>query len=299
MALPPSIQPKTVVSLTKADIIAPPSYIEPSILTHGGQLILASRAKTGKSFMMLEMGRALASADRPFDSPEMFCPRSCRVLLIEQELGEMGLKKRVEKIYTPEEIRRQGFMADQFLYVSKVPELKLDTAKGCQLLYDLCEEVQPNVLMLDPLGRFHGYNENDNTEMGKLWGTLDELQKMFAHNGMALVVSAHMLKRQDIRAGFDNLDPYQIRGASKSFDNVDAVITTDRTHDLDTKGHKAWAVKCRFTLRHGESPDDMVLNFNEFNDSRVRQVVKGPLAQLQTPRQKQGPPAVQLGFNRA
>ena len=267
MALPPELLPKTLSSLVKSDITAPPCYIEPSVLPVGGQLILASQAKTGKSFMMLELGRSLASADAPFAAPELFCPRACRVLMIEQELGEHGLKKRADVLYTDEEVKRQGFMADNFLYISKQPDLKLDTAKGLKLIYQICEEVEPDVLMLDPLGRFHNINENDNQAVSQLWGEIDQLQKTFPR--MSLIASMHMSKPPDVRAGFDLLDPYRIRGASKHFDNVDGVITANRTHDLKTK-HQSWAAVVRYTLRHGESPDDQVLHFNEKHDGRVR-----------------------------
>lgn len=291
-------QPKTLVSLAQSEIVSPPSLIEPSILTPGGQLILASQAKTGKSFMMLELGRALASADQPFESPVLYCPRACRVLLIEQELGEAGLKKRTDKIYTPEEIQRQGFMANNFMYLSQVPDMMLDTQLGVKLLYQAINSAQPDVLMLDPLGRFHNLNENDNQEVGKLFSVLDKLKRDFP--GMALLTSYHMSKPPDQRAGFDLLDPYRMNGAAKFYNNPDTIITTLRTHDLDTIGHKAWAVKMRITLRHGEPPDDMILHFNQDNDSRVRHHYQAPTKPLAAPSNgwpnKKQEPATQEGF---
>ena len=300
MALPSGLQPKTLVSLSQSEIVPPPSYIEPSVLPVGGQLILASQAKTGKSFIMIEMGRALACADRPFTSQELYCPRACRVLLIEQELGEAGLKKRIEKIYTREEISRQGFMADNFLYVSQQPDIKLDTVKGLKVLTDICDEVQPDVLMLDPLGRFHNVDENNAQAVSGLWDIIDKLRKTYP--GMAFITSMHMSKPPDARAGIEPLDPYRIRGSGKFFDNPDAILTTMRTHNLATQ-HKSWSVSMRFTLRHGESPDDMILHVNEGNDCRVKQFKSGGIKPLQSnvPKAKQEPPATQegFGFNRA
>ncbi len=298
MALPTGLQAKTLVSLASSEVTYPPSHIEPRVLPVGGQLVLASQAKTGKSFMMLELGRALACADVPFDSPQLVCPRACKVLLCEQELGEAGLKERTDKIYTYEEIKRQSFMADNFMYISKQPDLKIDTEKGLRLLYDICSSVRPDVLMLDPLGRFHNIDENDNQKVSQLWSEIDKLQKAFP--GMSLITSMHMSKPPDARSGMDPLDPYRIRGASKHFDNVDGVITTMRTHNLSTK-HKSWSVTARFTLRHGESPDDQIFHFNERNDSKVRYYKtvgsEGPVTLLKRPEEKEKrEPPVQLGF---
>lgn len=259
-------------------------------------MILASQAKTGKSFMMLELGRALACADQPFSSPDLYCPRACRVLLIEQELGEAGLKKRTDKIYTPAEIKRQGFMANNFLYLSKIADMKLDTKEGVEMLYQAIEDTRPDVLMLDPLGRFHNLDESNNQAVGTLFTTLDKLQRDYP--GMALIMSYHMSKPPDQRAGFDLLDPYRMNGAAKFYNNPDSIMTTLRTHNLNTVGHKAWSVNCRLTVRHGEQLDDFILHFNKDNDSRVKHYGIEATRPLEA-RQKQGPPAFQLGFNRA
>lgn len=268
-SLPPSITPETIIDLVERDIATPPCYIEPSILTLGGQLILGAHAKTGKSFTLLELARALSSAQTPFDCPVFSVPRPVRVLLIDGELGEHGLKKRAERIYTPDEIHRLRNFKDNFLYVCKIPELKLDDKQGRSLLYNLCNEVQPNVLIIDPIGRFHNYDENDAQEISKLFSHLDEMQKLFKHNEMALIITQHMGKPKDKRAEMDELSPYEMRGSSKWFDNPDSIITMSRTHNLSTLW-ESWSLTMRFTLRHDTSPDDMIFHVNERNDGRVR-----------------------------
>lgn len=240
-----------------------PSYIAPAILPVGGQLVFGGRAKVGKTFMMMEFARALALGETPFDCPLFTVPKPVRVLMIEQELGEIGLQRRAAKLFDG----TMGRKADNLWYVSKVPELKLDTGGGVKLLRNLIEDVEPEVLILDPIGRMHSWDENNAQEMARMFGVLDQIQK--ATPGMALIFSHHFGKPKDPRGGSDPLDPYEFRGSSKFFDNPDSLVTLQRVRELP-KDWEAWSLKARFTLRHGESPDDIILHVNEHDDNRVR-----------------------------
>lgn len=262
-------KPERIVDLVRKELPPLPAYIAPAILPLGGQLVFGGHAKVGKSFMMLEFARALAAGEPVFECPFFTTVKPCKVLVVEQELGEFGLKARADSIWTEEEIERLGRRADNLWYVSKVPELKLDNPAGRRLLHQMCEDIKPEVLILDPIGRMHGYDENNAQEVAKLFSHLDELQKANAARNMALVISHHMGKPKSERDHVDPLDPYEFRGSSKFFDNPDTLVTIQRYSELP-KAHEAWTLRVRFTLRHGESPDDMVFHVNELQDSRVR-----------------------------
>lgn len=267
----PFVKAELLEDLIEKDLPPVPSYISPGVLPFGGQLVFGGHAKVGKSFLMLEFARCLAAGEVPFGFPEFFCPFPVKVLLVEQELGEHGLRQRAAKLWNAEERHRLGRRMQNLFYISKIPELKLDTTLGRRILRDLCDDIKPNVLILDPIGRMHGYNENDAQEMAKMFGHLDELQKSQEDNNMALIFSHHFSKPRDERGGFDPLDPYAFRGSSKFFDNPDTLVTLQRCAEL-SKPHQAWSLKVRFTLRHAESPDDIILHVNERDDMRVRYV---------------------------
>jgi RecA-family ATPase len=267
----PYYKAERLSDLIERDLPPVPAYIGPAVLPVGGQLVFGGHAKVGKSMLMLEFARALASGDVPFGCPEFFTTSPVRVLLVEQELGEHGLRQRAARIWTPDEMHRLGRRMDNLYYVSKIPELKLDTSIGRRILRDLCDDIKPHVLILDPIGRMHSYDENNAQDMAKMFGSLDEIQKSQESQNMALIFSHHFGKPKDERGGFDPLDPYAFRGSSKFFDNPDTLITVQRCAEL-SKPHEAWSLKVRFTLRHGECPDDLIFHCNEMNDMRVRYV---------------------------
>ena len=267
----PQYQAERIADLIDRDLPPIPSYIGPAVLPLGGQAVFGGHAKVGKSVLMMEFAHALMSGDVPFCCPEMFVPAPVRVLIVEQELGEFGLRQRAVKRWNATEIQRLGRRFDNLFYVSKIPELKLDTTMGRRILRDLCDDIKPQVLILDPIGRMHSYDENNAQDMAKMFGALDELQKSQASQNMALIFSHHFGKPKDPRAGVDPLNPYEFRGSSKFFDNPDTLITVQRCAEL-ARPHEAWSLKVRFTMRHGESFDDLIFHVNEDNDMRAKYV---------------------------
>jgi hypothetical protein len=187
---------------------------------------------------------------------------------VDQELGEIGLKKRVVPAFANLNPREYE---ENFWYVSKTPELLLNEPNGKKILWQLVEETQPEVLILDPLGQIHGFNENDNTEIGELFTILDQLKSDFSRIGLSLVIAHHFGKplRGRDAADYDTLDPQNFRGSSRFFGNPDSIVTMERTKNL-VSSHTAWGLKARFILRHGEEIPDMNLTVNENKDGLVR-----------------------------
>lgn len=270
-------KPARFLDLLKRELPPNPSWIEPSILTKGGTLLFGGDAKIGKSLIMLEMARAIGTGSRPFNCPAMGVPKEARVLLIEQEVGELGLQKRGRKalIDVPERF------ADNIWYVTQEPDMQFDTPEGRKRIVDVVGDVSPNVVFFDPISRMHGYDENSNTDINKLVRHLANLKKTFAEAGMALVISHHFGKRpNDKESNYDPLDYNNFRGASKFRDDADTLITVQRLKYIDLPW-KAWRIKTRFTLRHDEPPDDMIFTVNKDQDLRVMwEKTLGPTQEL-------------------
>lgn len=261
------VKPESLISLIQADLPPNPCWINPGILPKGGTLLFGGHSKTGKSFVMLELSRALSTGSVPFNCPLFDIPERAKVLLVEQELGEYGLQKRVKPVYKDEDVTLYG---DNIFYVSKVPELQLDTDKGKKILHKLVSEVQPQVLLLDPIGRMNSYDENKSQEIQRLFSDLEAVLKDFRRNDMSLVLSHHFGKPStDPKSGRDPLDPYNFRGSSKWFDCPDTLITMARLEDLNTPW-EAWKIRMHFELRQDESPQDIYLTVNRMGDMRVR-----------------------------
>jgi len=268
-------KPRSFFDLIDQDLGPNPCYVEPGILIKRGTLLFGGHAKSGKSFLGLEMARALASGFSPFDYKEFTIPVQVKVLFIEQELGEYGLKKRLDKLYEKED--RENF-EDRLQYLSKDPQLKLDTMKGVETICRKIEDCQPNVVIFDPAGKMHSLDENSNSDMEKLFYNIEWIKDKYKSLDLSVIMSHHFGKPPFIPPGqqstHDPLSPYNFRGASKWFDAPDTLVTMIKTRNLNTE-HKAWELKTRWTLRHDEEPPDMVLSVNRLDDLRVRYERKG------------------------
>ncbi len=260
-------KPSKLLSLIESELPERPCWIDPGILPKGGTLLFGGHAKTGKSFIMLELARALSTGTCPFGYNKIKVYEPVKVLYIEQELGEYGLQKRVKNIFAEEDVKVFG---PKMWYASKIPQMQLDTQEGRGILFDLVETVQPQVLILDPIGRMHGYDENRSDQINELFASLEYLVKVFSQNDMSLVISHHFGKPgTDPKTTRDPLDPYNFRGSSKFFDNPDTLITVAKKERLDTPW-KSWNVIMRQELRQDEPMSDMLLTVNKEKDFRVR-----------------------------
>lgn len=247
-------------------------YIEPQILPKSATLIFGGEAKIGKSFMMIEFARALTCRRAPFDYHQFHVPERARVLLVEQELGPITLKRRLHKVF--DAVPRDEW-ADYLFYESKRPELSLDDPEGQQYFADMIAETKPNVLILDPISMMHAYDENSSTDIAKLFRTLEFFKQINPEQEMAVILSHHFKKPQLGKDGapasaLDRLCPYQFAGSRKWKDTPDTICTMYRSKTLDVPWD-AWEINTRWITRHESSPPDMVLTVNAHNDDgRVR-----------------------------
>jgi RecA-family ATPase len=265
--------PESLEDLVRKQIDRVESWVLPGLVPKSGKMLFGGAAKIGKSLIMLELARALGSGTSPFEWRKFTVERPVRVLLIEQEIGEQGLRLRVERIFGahPEALRN-------VYYVSKDPGLVLSEPSGRERLREYVRAARPEVLFLDPISKFHFYDENDPIEIAKLLKFLDELIEENASRGMSVIFSHHFRKgpATDLqRAGYDPLDPYNFGGSRKWFDDPDALITLVRQKSFtNPQGERAWELRARIELRHDEPPPDALLHVNEYSNLRV--IYQGP-----------------------
>lgn len=263
-----TVKPASLLDLINADLPPETCWISNGVLPKSGTLLFGGVAKAGKSFVMLELARALATGDVPFGHPQLQALPPVKVLLVEQELGVIGLQKRVKPLFATEDPAKYG---RRLFYASKIPSMQLNTAEGRRILHGLVEEIQPNVLLLDPIGRMHGFDENRSDQIQELFTSLERLVKLYEKNGMSIVLSQHYGKPgSDPSTKRDPLDPYNFRGSSKFFDCPDSLLTMQRLADIHGLPWKAWEIKARFETRQDEPPKEVLLSVNAGNDRRVR-----------------------------
>jgi len=250
----------------RREIPPEPCWIEPGILPKGGKLLFGGHAKIGKSMVMLQLGADLATGETPFLCPHFKIPHPVKVLLVEKELATLGLQLRTKTAYTS---RKVELLEKNFYYSSRDSRLRLDTVEGHKAFMEVIDEIRPDVLLLDPIGKMHTLDENSNSDISELFDVLDRFLNFGKEWGMSLIFSHHFGKPpKDTRIEHDPLDPYNFRGASKWFDDPDTLVTLSRVGNLPVD-HLAWRLVSRWTTRQSEPPPDLHFTVNANKDLRV------------------------------
>lgn len=232
-------------------------WIGNDVLPKGGTLVLGGEAKIGKSHVMLELVRALSTGTPPFEMPMLQVPEPCKVLLIDQELGRLQLKKRLKKVFAR---HQPSTYRDTFDFITREPVIKLESEEGRTELLEAVEHFRPNVLILDPISKLHNFEENSNADILKLCTLLETFKKAYMSNGMSIIMAHHFRKPPTGKFldDYDPLDPYNFRGSSNYYGDADTLLTFDR-HELPSSPGQ-WKFKCRWTMRHGIEIPEMWLH---------------------------------------
>jgi len=230
------------------------AWIDKGILPKSSILLLGGEAKIGKSLLVMDLMHYLRTGSCPW-LPVAELPRA--VLYIEQEIGEIGLQMRVKTRYR--DVQPPGGI----FICSKHPDFyHLDKVLGRDALYRAIDETGAQVVVIDPISRCFLGDENSNTEVNRLFVSLDMVLERYRSEGLSIVLVHHFGKPPLMTGELnrDPLSPYNFRGASKWFDAPDALITMIK----QTPGPGEWLrVKIGFEVRHGEHLPPKLLAIKE------------------------------------
>jgi len=243
--------------------------------------ILGGEPKCCKSFLALDLAVSVASGAaclRQFP-----VRRTGKVLLFPAEDSLAIVRQRLEGIASAAQVPFQSLPVE----VITAPSLRLDTPADCQRLADTVQNLQPILLILDPLIRLHRLDENDATQVAGLLSYLRQLQRQFH---LAIILVHHARKDSNgSRPG------QALRGSSELHGWGDSNLYMRRKGSqltLSTE-HRAAASQNHIPLQLIQSGSALALSVLErpvdlpspepTPVDRVRQT----LAQLQTPVQVQ------------
>jgi RecA-family ATPase len=221
------------------------------VLPVAGKVVLGGPPKSNKSFVGLNIGIALAKGLPIFGAmgadgkPLLPVYKKCKVLYLEQEIGDDGARNRLNGIV--------GGELDPdipFFIKSRDMQMRLDTEEGRKLIDAEVAEVRPDVVIFDPLAKFHLLDENSAQHMGAIMRAGDKLIEKY---GTALMYIHH--------TGKENADPdmarrggNRLRGSSAVFADVDTLILIDRQGASTTKEP---TIKLEFEVRQDEPLDNI------------------------------------------
>ena len=136
--------------------------------------------------------------------------------------------------------------------------MRLDLARDQQALNASLEQIEPRLLLLDPLVRLHRLDENSAAEISGLLGFLRELNRRYE---MAIVLVHHMSKKAHRNLG------QALRGSS------DINAWTDSAAYLVRKSKD----RVQLTLEHraAAAPDPLLLRLVDDNDAHLHLEVVG------------------------
>ena len=207
-----------------------PFYIEDWLPKRGKSMIYAP-AKSGKSFLCLQMARCIGQG---LDFLGQRTTRA-RVLYLQFELGVQTLQARMNNVGLPYEN----------VYVGTTYSMKLDGKGGQDQLWRALESILPNVLILDPFYKVIAGDENESKDVRVILEYLDKIIEGFGEVDCSILIIHHTGK--DTKRGS--------RGSSVLEDWVDSYIQMKKT----SKNGEPLAIELMpKLLRHAESPPEGV-----------------------------------------
>ncbi|HWU38602.1 MAG TPA: AAA family ATPase, partial [Candidatus Acidoferrum sp.] len=172
-----------------------------------------------------------------------------RVLFFNCEVAEHVFQYRL-RLMLKEAERRSLKTADarrQFFPVTVRGLLRLDRKAGEEAVLKLADQVKPLLIILDPIGPLHGWDENSADEMGRL---LNLMLTFCAKTGAAVLFTHHAPKntegREEIHFG---------RGSSVFGDRVDSALSLVPSGEQG-EGSR---LKLGFILRNGPPRESLIL----------------------------------------
>jgi len=210
----------------------PPPIIDDGILLENSLLLIGGKQKSGKSMLAYNFALALAEG-RSFAGFKIPFPR--RVMFLSAEGGRWSNQKRLKTMSAA-----FGCAIPSNLLITFHAGILLHDEEDGKSLRDAIMGYKPDVLIIDPLVKFHSVDENSARDMSEIMRILRDLIEKFR---LSVVLIHHMGK--DEGRG--------VRGSSAITAEYDSYIGLEKTKEgyfLD------------FDMRHVETPDRTKLQFN-------------------------------------
>lgn len=233
----------------------------------------------GKTFLLMELAGAFMLGAAPFSIPS-WTAKKARVLYIDKELGPYMFADRLKARFSAEELDNFG---SNLLVMAKPKGMQLSNPEVMTWLRDYCAGEGIDVLMLDPISRFHYWDENAGGG-----AQVVEAIETIADGHVATIVTHHFRKPAQGRDAehYDSLSQYNFRGSvgTKLVEDASFSLTL-AMKDVQTAPFKRWKLSTRLekTRNTGADLSDFNLLVNWNNDRRVTFEPKGGDHRIVTP----------------
>lgn len=219
------------------------SIIEGGILPQNSIAIVGGISKIGKSILVSNMAVQMATA-KPF--LQFNIPKPKKVIYLQAEISEQSMQNRLRKMLDSIDYDIEPDM----LFIVNRKNIKLNNPKDLRMVENLIKSKSADVLIIDPLYKFHSGDENKVNDMTRFFDRIDWL---VAQNNISIVLVHHFGKPQEGRDGAT-----QFRGSSAIVDYGDSYLMLRRKSRDESRDY----MKLSFELRNDEEPDTMILYRN-------------------------------------
>jgi len=237
------------------EIVHKPQIIGRGVLPSQSLAVIGGPPKHNKSYVVLNMILDLARGQNIFDAkyasgiPVLPVTKRQRVLYIEQEIGDEGMRDRLLPMLEGE----VGVGLDIFIK-SRDMDLRLDTPEGKVAIANEIAACKPDVVIFDPLAEFQLINENSAQEMS---ATLRVCKRWIDAFKTSILIVHHIGKQSEEhpKQGGDKL-----RGSSALFGAVDTFIGVTRKSEAS---HPTPILELEFEIRRGKPLHNMYVRREE------------------------------------
>ena len=251
------------------------AWLVDALWNEQGVGIVGGEPKCGKTFLALHIAVAVAAG---VPCLRRFPVQAGSVLLFAAEDAPHILRQRLDGIAAAS----GADLAGLDLHVIDVPSLRLDEPAHQKRLAETLERVRPRLLILDPLVRLHGADENAVREIAPI---LDRLRQLQRRCRTAVLLVHHARKNGGARPG------QALRGSSELFAWADNVLFLRRRQQriLLSSDHRAAANLQDLHLEIATPPEGPALHIAEPQapprapDTNPRQRIQAILAEAGEP----------------
>lgn len=244
-----ALRPRTdqeLLPVARADALdaeaAAPQWLVRDIWGHLAVGWIAGQPKVGKSWISLQLAISVASGTPFLDHYAVEHPGPVLVYLAEDPIPRV--RDRIAAICA----HRKISLAALDLFVITAPSLRLDDSADRERLAATVAHLRPRLLILDPLIRLHGGDENDSRYISALLGFLRTLSR---EHSVAVALVHHMSKKSRRQLG------QAMRGSSDlwAWSDSAAYLTRHKDHVLLTLEHRSAAAPEPIPLTLVVGPD--------------------------------------------
>jgi len=195
-----------------------PRWLIHELWAAGGVGVVGGHPKSGKTWLGLEMATSVATATPCLGRFHVPAPGPALVYLAEDALH--SIKERLASLCAHRGIGLEALP----VHVITSSSLKLDRSDDIQRLDNTIAALAPRLLLLDPLVRLHGCDENSAQEISRL---LDSLRTLQRTHDLAIILVHHTRKNGGARDG------QALRGSSDIWAFVDSLVfISQKDHQL-------------------------------------------------------------------